>query len=296
MVKITVIPNNAEMKEIVELRTDVGYAAPDGEMLKMQMLLPQWMPQGDGFPLVVFIQGSAWTKPNQFWQLPQLSLLARRGVVVASVTHRSCLTAPAPAFLQDVKAAVRFLRAHAEEYRIDKRRICAWGTSSGGNTALLLGLIGDDPAFRTDDWAEESDAVQAVVDCFGPTDIHRMVDEQYDTVEEDIRRTIVAISGDAFEPMPKRLSEAGLARLKAISPIRRVEKDGNLPPFLLLHGDADALVPYDHSVRMADRLQACGAQVELACVPGAPHEGSFWSTALFEHCFRFIQKTVGSRP
>ena len=103
------IPHNPSLEGMVTLKADVPFAQPDGERLAMQILKPMWKAEGDGFPLVVFIQGSAWTKPDQFWQLPQLSLLARRGFVVASVTHRSCHTAPAPAFLADVKAAIRFL-------------------------------------------------------------------------------------------------------------------------------------------------------------------------------------------
>ena len=89
MGKYTVLDHNPEMRGMVELKTDVVYAQPDGENLAMQIVKPMWKPEGDGFPLVVFIQGSAWQKPNQFWQIPQLSLLARRGFVIASVTHRS---------------------------------------------------------------------------------------------------------------------------------------------------------------------------------------------------------------
>jgi len=114
------IANNPELLEMVDLIPNVVYSAPDGEELAMQILKPRWKSGSNGFPLVLFIQGSGWTKPNQFWQLPQWSLLARRGYVIASVTHRSCLQTPAPAFLGDVKTALRFLRANAEEYDINK--------------------------------------------------------------------------------------------------------------------------------------------------------------------------------
>lgn len=193
-----VLSHNPQMQHIVDLKPDVEFACPDGERLALQLLRPLWPSEnGRGFPLVVFIQGSAWHKPNQFWELPQLSMLARKGVVIASVTHRSCCTAKAPAFLQDVKCALRFLRAHAAEYDIDKSRVCAWGTSSGGNTALLMGLTGDDPAFETQDWAGESTAVQAVVDCFGPSDLVGLLEAHRATAEPGDEKLFEDLAGCA---------------------------------------------------------------------------------------------------
>ena len=293
MVKTSVFSNNPEMKGIVALETNVAYAAPGGTELAMQILRPQWEPEEKGFPLVVFIQGSAWTTPDQSRQIPQLSLLARRGFVIASVTHRSCFDAPAPAFLQDVKAAIRYLRAHAADYRIDAERVCAWGTSSGGNTALLLGLTGDDPAYETDVWPGESTKVQAVVDCFGPTDLNQLTVDPRVVADDGLRQIMVALSGHPIDPLPEALPEENAARLREISPLCRVKPGVEYPPFMLLQGDADELVPYDQSARMAEALDRCGAQVELVRVSGAPHEGSFWSIGLLEHIIAFIQRAIG---
>lgn len=284
MARMIQLSNNPEMKELVELKANVAYAAPDGEELAMQILKPMWKSGGQGFPLVVFIQGSAWTKPDQFWEIPQLSLLARRGFVVASVTHRSCFTAPAPAFLKDVKTAIRFLRANAAEYDIDKARVCAWGTSSGGNTALLLGMTGDDPAFEGDDWKGESTKVQAVVDCFGPTDLVKMAEVQYaDRATDEEKNLFAALAGaeDWREP------------LEAISPIHYVQPGKDFPPFLMLHGDADPVVLYEDTAALYEKLVACGCDAELMRVTGAPHEGDFWSMPLLEIIFDFIQREIG---
>lgn len=277
---IRVIPHNPEYKGLLDLKVNIPFACPDGEQLCLQLLKPQWSSGGEGFPLVVFIQGSAWQKPNQFWELPQLSLLAARGFVIASVTHRSCWTASAPAFLQDVKAAIRFLRAHAAEYDIDKARVCSWGTSSGGNTALLLGLTGDDPAFETDDHAGESSAVQAVVDCFGPTDLIRMAEVQYAGATEDDRKLFLALGGG---------EDAWRDKLTQISPIRYVKPGLTLPPFLLLHGDADPVVLYEDTETFYHALTDNGYTADLVRVTDAPHEGSFWSRELLEIIFDFIE-------
>ena len=281
---IRVIPHNPTYEGLLDMKANIPFAAPDGVELSLQLVKPQWSSGGQGFPLVVFIQGSAWVKPNQFWEIPQLSLLVKRGFVVASVTHRTCYQAPAPAFLQDVKAAIRFLRAHAEEYDIDKTRVCAWGTSSGGNTALLLGLTGDDPAFETEENAGESTAVQAVVDCFGPTDLIKMVDVQFKDYPQKEDNVIWALGGKNHDTYRDKL--------KLISPICYVEPGRELPPFLVLHGDADPVVLYEDSVAFYEKMTECGHAIDLVRVTDAPHEGSFWSLQLLEIIFDFIEKTL----
>lgn len=291
MSKPVVIKHNPEMLGMVDLRADIEFACPDGERLALQLLKPMWKSEGGkGFPLVVFIQGSAWQKPNQFWQLPQLSLLARRGFVIASVTHRACWTAKAPAFLKDVKCAIRFLRAHAEEYDIDKGRVCAWGTSSGGNTALLLGLTGDDPRFETEDFAGESTEVQAVVECFGPSNLVRMLDVERRHESEGSADLFGALAGCTWED---GITPEARATMEMISPEYYVKPGLHLPPFLLLHGDADDIVPYSDSESMHEKLEACGYESHLVRITDAPHEGSFWSLELLEMAFAFIEEKLG---
>jgi len=281
----TTIKNNPAMKWMVDLKPNIVFAAPDGEELALQLLKPMWQStDGKGFPLVVFIQGSAWTKPNQFWQIPQLSVLARRGYVIASVTHRSCFTKAAPAFLKDVKAAIRFLRANAKEYDIDPERVCAWGTSSGGNTALLLGLTMDNPAFEEGEHLDQSSAVHAVVDCFGPTDLVKMIDVQYSTQPRNEENLLWALGGRSEETYRDTLS--------LISPVNYVMPGRKLPPFLILHGDADDVVLYEDSETLYDKLTENGYKTDFVHITEAPHEGNFWSEELLEIIFSFIKKNV----
>lgn len=284
MAKMT-IANNPELHDLLDLKANIVFSTANDEPLALQLVKPQWSSGGKGFPLVVFIQGSAWTKPNQFWEIPQLCDLAKRGFVIASVTHRSCWQMPAPAFLQDVKAALRFLKAHAADYDIDKSRVCAWGTSSGGNTALLLGLTGDDPAFETDEWGGESTKVQAVVDCFGPADMQLLVEHYEGTAPLDEANLLYALGG--------RDPEKWLDNLKTVSPAEYVKPGYKLPPFLLLHGDADEVVPFKDSEAMYDRLIANGYEADLVRVTNAPHEGNFWSRQLLNIIFDFIEKHLG---
>ncbi len=290
---IITIPNNPEFHDLLDLKANIVFSTANGEKLALQLMKPQWKSGGKGFPLVVFIQGSGWQKPNQFWELPQLALLVKRGFVVASVTHRSCWQAAAPAFLQDVKAAVRFLRKNAAEYDIDPDRVCAWGTSSGGNTALLLGLTGDDPAFETDEHAGFSTKVNCVVDCFGPTDLIRMMDVQYANIPVDSGNANLFVALSGGELVDGRMDEEGRKNLAAISPVNYVKPDRKLPPFLVLHGDADPVVLYEDSEAFYHQLVENGFEADLVRVTDAPHEGNFWSMQLLNIIFDFIEKQIG---
>lgn len=283
MAKIT-IANNPAFLDLLDMKANIVFSTANGEELALQLVKPQWSSGGQGFPLVVFIQGSAWTKPNQFWEIPQLCELVRHGFVIASVTHRSCFQTPAPAFLKDVKAALRFLKAHAREYDIDKSRVCAWGTSSGGNTALLLGVTADDPAFETEEWAGESTRVQAVVDCFGPADMAMLIANYEGTMPLDDTNILYTLGG--------RDPENWIDNLKLVSPAEYVKPGRDLPPFLILHGDADDVVPYADSEAMHDKLIANGYEADLVCVKDAPHEGNFWSKQLLTIIFDFIEKQL----
>lgn len=275
--KVLRIPCNPALAGQAELLPDIVYSRANGQALTL--LTPWRAPDAPpvSHPLMVFVQGSAWQQPNLGYEIPQLSMLARQGYVVATVSHRNCMNGhPFPAFLQDVKTAIRFLRAHADEYGIDSQRVGIWGTSSGGNTALLVALTGDDPRYKTDEYADQSDAVRLAVDCFGPTDLHTLMRG--------------AESDEEFSPIGHALIGRNDPKtvFSEMSPINHVRKGAVYPPFLLLHGDADELVPYEQSEVMLHRLCEYGADARLVCVEGAPHEGSFWSDEIYRIIFDFI--------
>ncbi|WP_462397570.1 alpha/beta hydrolase fold domain-containing protein, partial [Hungatella hathewayi] len=124
---------------------NVEYAEIDGEKLHLQILRPLTRNQPDMVcPCVVFVQGSAWFKQDVYAQLPRLAKLAERGYAVAVVEYRHSGIAPFPAQIMDARNAVRFLRVHAEEYRIAPEKIVIAGDSSGGHTAMFAGMIHDD--------------------------------------------------------------------------------------------------------------------------------------------------------
>lgn len=281
--KIKTLKWNPGLEGMARLVPDVLFASPAGVELKMQILKP-WsveIPEAENpaRPLIVFLQGSGFTFPDVGYELPQLAEYAKLGYVVATITHRSFRDGyPAPAYLEDAKTAIRFLRKNAGEYGIDPDRVCFWGTSSGGNTALLVAMTGDDPDYKTGEYPEYSDSVSIAIDCFGPADLAELLVKNPEGVEHFKGFT----EGDLYE---------NIALLKRMSPLYIVEKNKKYPPMLLIHGDADTLVPYGQSEEMYKALGENGNDVEMIRVENAPHEASFWSRELHAEIMGFIAKT-----
>lgn len=281
MLNIKTYPSNDTLEGLCRMERDIVFSTATGTELKLQLVLPEVTETTPLFPLIVFVQGSAWTFPGVDHKLPMMSVFARAGIAVASVTHRSCLDGhPFPAFLQDVKTAIRFLRANAEKWHLDPGRVGIWGTSSGGNAALLCGVTGDFPAYKTGEYAEESDAVKAVADCFGPSDMLVM----HEITPEDSDLGKIAMQVLATDDPMKAAKE--------ISPINWVEPGRKYPPFLLLHGDADPVVPFEQSVAMTEKLLSCGAEASLIRVEGGVHERNFWNPAIYDEILDFFKRTL----
>lgn len=291
---IKTLPYNPLLTGLAESTGDIVFAHEDNKDVTLRILKP-WkndLNKDNRYPLIVFIQGSGWTFPNIGYHLPHIAQLAMKGYVVATVTHRSSNDGhPFPAFLQDTKSAIRYLRAHAEEHQIDPERVAAWGTSSGGNTALLLGLTGDDPRYVSSVHPEQSDAVKAVVDVFGPTDMMSLFTGRhgdYDKAQLDpgAEAYYNRILGHAWN------TPAGLEAANAMSPLQILHEGMKLPPMQLLYGDADPIVPFDQGVRMFDKLCAMGYDADFVRISGAEHEGNFWSQAVLDEIFAYIAEKV----
>ena len=284
------ISNNPTLEGLASVIPDIVYSHAGGKEIKLTLIVPQASRNTENpqkYPCIVFVQGSAWTFPDITYELPQMSEFARNGFIVAMVTHRSALDGfAAPAFLKDVKTAIRFLRANAETYKIDSDRIGIWGTSSGGNTALLVGLTGDDPLYRTDESAGFSDRVKTVVDCFGPADLPVLFEALLGRADQNTGDRALLHGLLGADPVEQR------ARMRMINPMDMVVKGNEYPPFLLIHGDKDPLVPYSQSEEMAKKLAEADIPTRLIKVEGAEHEGTFWSQKLFGMIADYLKETL----
>ena len=240
-----------------ELR-DIPYVTDGHERQRLDLYVP---PQGEGLrPVIVWIHGGAWEAGSKA-NCPAKGMLAK-GYVVASVGYRLSQHAVFPAQIEDCKAAIRWLRAHAAEYQMDPERIGVWGASAGGHLVALLGTTGNVRDFDVGENLTQSSRVQCVIDWFGPTDFLHYGDPA--TARPDDRKSpVTRLLGGTVEEKPE------LA--KRSSPIYYVKPDS--APFLIMQGDKDPLVPMQQSELLYAALQEARVQSVLKIYPGAGHGG-----------------------
>ena len=219
-------------------------------------------------PLLVWIHGGGWRGGSKHG-VPWMHQLTR-GYVVASVEYRFSQKAIFPAQIDDCLAAIRFLRKNAAKYGIDRSRVGVGGSSAGGHLSALVGTAGGTGAFKpVGGNPDVFDGVQAVCDIFGPTDFWTVIEQAKD--DPNVKNIFKWNDGDPYS----LLIGGGLGKNKdrctAVSPVTWVSK--KTPPFLILHGDHDTLVPYAQSVELEARLKEKGVPVVLQKLPGAGHGG-----------------------
>jgi acetyl esterase/lipase len=239
-------------------------------------------------PAIVLIHGGGWTGGDRTDVMKSMTDCVARGYFCASVGYRFSQVAIFPAQIHDCKCAIRYLRAHAREYNLDADRIGAVGWSAGGHLAALLGTSGGVPELEGDGgWPGVDSRVQAVCDYFGPADFPAWAaDKNYGSWGKDAKNALYKLFGG---PIPQKLDLARKA-----SPVTWVSKDD--PPFLIIHGTADDIVPYGQSVRLRDELRKAGVPVELITVKDGDHGGwKFWSGPWWEKEAAFFSKNLKER-
>ncbi len=222
------------------LIANVCYGAGAGQPLYMDILRPNPQPI-ERMPVIVEIHGGGWRNGSK--QAERNRIFAEHGFFTASIDYRLTDVAPFPAQIEDVKAAIRWLRANAEAYHIDDDRIGVWGHSAGGHLAALLGTSGDR---STPDGAphihEHSVRVQAVAPISPPVDVSLIATEAEDRLVGGSARTATEVVARA-------------------NPVSYVTADA--PPFLIVHGTSDTVVSFEHATLLHDALKGVNADVTL---------------------------------
>lgn len=225
-----------------------------------------YIPKGDGpFPLVIWVHGGAWQGGSKEGS-PALFLVGR-GYALASINYRLSQHATFPAQIEDCQAAVRFLRANAKKYRLDPEAFGAMGASAGGHLVALMGTAGNVKEFAGYGRVKDgSSRVQCVVDLFGPTDLTKMQEQSKGRGKIDHDSPNAPEARLIGGPVQKNKGKAAKA-----NPITYVTRDD--APFLIMHGDADPLVPVRQSELLHAALTKAGVESELVVIPGAGHGG-----------------------
>jgi acetyl esterase/lipase len=267
------------------------------QSLKLELLVPQGAT--NPVPVVLWIHGGGWRTGSRLPVPTRASNLCPRGYAVASVDYRLTTTALWPAQIQDVRGAVRWLRAHAAQYGLDTDRFAAFGDSAGGHLAAFLGMSGGvgtvtvgsvtlDLEGSTGGNLDQSSQVQAVVDWYGATDVLQMhfypTTVNHDGSGSDESKFL----GGPIQDRPELAATA--------NPVTYVDPDD--PPLLVLHGTLDKLIPFNQSQLLVDAVRAAGVPARLVPVQGAGHGGStFDKTENLQIVYDFLDSILkGSAP
>lgn len=208
---------------------------------------------GERLPAILWLHGGAWRMGDRTWRPDFARYFAASGFVMVSLDYTLSGVATFPQPLLDVRAGIRWVREHADDYGIRADALGIWGSSAGGHLAALAGLLGSVPALDGEDAGDTDASVQAVVDGYGAGDL---------------------LAPDADNPPTRGLlggAPADRAELATQASPARQAVASDVPPFLILHGAADDLVPASQSIALYDALAAAGADATLYLIEDFGH-------------------------
>jgi acetyl esterase/lipase len=248
----------------VKLVPNLEYASVNGKSLLLDLYLPRKIDKP--LPVVMWVHGGGWFQGDKK-VCPAIDF-ATHGYAVVSINYRFSQEATYPAQIQDCKAAVRWIRAHAKFYSLDGARIGAWGESAGGHLVALLGTTGDVKDLEGDEAnIDQSSRVQAVCDFCGPTDFLQFQAQAAKGPVHNPR------NWDAPDSFTSRLIGGTIQENKEkaarANPITFITRDA--PPFLIMHGDRDKSVPLAQSEIFRDALVKAGVDVRFEVIHGVGH-------------------------
>lgn len=248
--------------------------------LKMDIIYPE--DKTRKYPCIVWICGGAWAVMDRSAHLAYLSELARSGFVVASVEYRTTNEGAFPIQLMDVKAGIRYLKAHGERYNIDVEHFGVMGESAGGYLTAMAALV-DDRAYDVGAFTEYSSKVQAACPWYPPTDVTSF---PYPSPE-------LAAAAPESLLLGKNVAQNQEEAMK-ICPVAYVKKDA--PPFMIIHGDQDHTVPFHQGELLHDKLEEAGVDVTMLVLEGADHaDVRFFQKEIWQRIIAFFQDKLGKK-
>jgi len=259
-------------------RSDVEYGAASGESLKLDIDIPAVSGTAP-IPAVIYVHGGGWTKGDKTIEgASMFDPLRNAGIARFSINYRLAPAHKYPASSDDVDTAIRWVKAHAADYNIDPTRLVLMGDSAGGHLVALATTR-----------ATDSTRVAATVVFYGPTDMEKFFLRDVSALPPGHKSP-----GEAYFGITADTPEADAIKLlREASPAAHVRP--GLPPFLLLHGDKDPLVPIAQTVAFQQKLRDAGVPCEFITVKGGMHGMKKWDTLNSDYAARVIawlQKTL----
>jgi acetyl esterase/lipase len=266
-------PSPATAEVAYDFIPDQVYVERDSGPLKADL----YVPQGDGpFPAMIVVHGGAWATGTKAQLAGMAKALARLGYTTAAISYRLAPQNTFPAQICDCQAAVRWLRANAEKYKVDAGRIGGYGYSAGGQLVALLGALDDDDDVREPGLPADAPSarLQVVVAGGAPCDFRRL--------PADSKQLAYWLGGTPAEK-PDAYREA--------SPTTYVTPDD--PPMFFFHGGADRIVPIRSPQRMVARLKEVGVPAEFHEVPECDHMSAVSDRPTLLQALAFVDRYLG---
>lgn len=276
----------AETPSNVKRTEDVIYGRKFGTALTLDVFQPE---KPNGFGIIVMVSGG-WFSAHEAINVGMYQPFLNRGYTVFAVVHGSQPKFQIPEVAQDVHRAVRFIRHHAKKHGVDPAHLGVTGASAGGHLSLTLGTQGGPGAADAKDPIDrESSAVQCVACFFPPTDFLNYGGPGTNAVGVGILKNFKAAFGSASD------TEEGRQKLgREISPTYHVHS--NQPPALILHGDADKLVPIQQAEVFVQASEKVGAKTKLVVKKGGDHGWPDWLNDFAQFTDWFDEHLRGIKP
>jgi acetyl esterase/lipase len=261
-------PETPPVSPGVEAKLNLPYAGTENIRQRLDLYLPKNRDAGKKLPVLVYVHGGAWQAGDKSQGRGQIMRFVENGTCAGvSVGYRLSQEAQWPAQIHDCKAAIRWIKAHAGEHRLDAERIVVWGASAGGHLVAMLGTSAGVPEMdgNPEPNPDKDTKVAGVIDFFGPTDFSKM----------NAQRLPGAMDHDTPQAPEAKLLGAPVQtvpdKVKSADPCTYI--DAKDPPFLIVHGDKDPLVPHGQSELLHEALKKAGVTSEFYTVKDGSHGG-----------------------
>lgn len=262
---------------------DLIYATANERPLALDLYLPNDPNVSPLRPVLLWIHGGAWRSGSK--ENPPILSLTKRGYAIASVDYRLTPVAPFPAQAHDIKAAIRFLRGHANDYHLDSKRFAIAGASAGGHLAALVGLTNGQPDLEgtLGNFLDESSSIQACVSLYGASNLTSILRQSTPHgIGVRIPALQLLLGGQPEDKEP-------LAKLA--SPVFHVDADD--PPLFLIHGDQDPQMPINQSHELQGLYERFGLSCVFQVLHGAAHGGdAFYTEAQLDKIASFLKQSL----
>lgn len=268
--------------EVLSLVTDITFSCvPDWydstfADLKMNLIIPKHRENHKKMPAILWLCGGAYSVVSNSTWMPELMYFARKGFVVASAEYRTSNKATFPAGIIDVKAAIRYLKAHSDQFCIDSSKIFVMGESAGGTYACLAGVTNKKKAWDQGEYLQVDSSVAGVIDFYGPVNMEETPIMPKDSVPSWV--TVAFLGENSYDE-----------NIKSASAVNYVDHDS--APFLIFHGSEDTTVSIAQSDELYEKLMEHNVYAEYYTIKGVEHgEDSFFQEEVKEIVYDFLKR------